>query len=101
MPLGLAQIGEGYKLGAGFHATPITVTSAFAQYVISAGRRSVEFINVGTQTTYYGGSGVTTATGFPVYQKGQKAWVNVDSGWNIYVCCGSGLTTELRVIEYN
>jgi len=100
MPLGYAQVGDGYKVGAGSHATPITVTSAFAQYVVSAGKRSVEMINVGNQNAFFGGSGVTTANGFPIYRRTYKTWNNVTSGWNIYLCCGSALTTEVRVIEY-
>ena len=101
MAIGLAQLGEGYILGSATHVTPITVTSAFAQFVIPAGKKTVEFFNIGTQTTYYGTSGVTTALGFPLVSTDQKCWVNVISGWNIYVCCGSGLATELRVVVYD
>lgn len=101
MPLGLSQIGDGYKIGAGSHATPITVTSAFAQFVMSAGKRSVEFYNIGTQDAFYGGSGVTIDNGLPIEFKGQKSWSNLASGWSVYICCSSDETTELRVVEYD
>ena len=101
MTMGLAQLGEGYVLGSGVHATPIAVTSAYAQFVISNGKKAVEFFNIGTQTAYYGGAGVTTAVGFPLVSTDQKSWSNVVSGWNVYICCGSGLTTQIRVVEYD
>ena len=101
MTIGLSQLGEGYILGSGVHLTPITVTSAFAQFVIPTGKKTAEFFNIGTQTAYYGTSGVTTAVGFPLVSTDQKHWVNVVSGWNVYVCCGSGLTTEIRVVVYD
>lgn len=100
MPIGIAQVGEGYILGAASHRTVITVTSAFSQIIITPGKGAIELFNNGTSDAYFGGSGVTTANGFPLYRRASKVWNNCASGWNIYVCCGSALSTELRALEY-
>jgi len=101
MPVGLSQIGDSYRVGKADHIAAVAVTSAFSQVTITTGKSAIEIINVGDNTVFYGGSGVTTANGFPMYRRTYKTWNNVSSSWSIYVCCGSGLNSELRVVEYD
>lgn len=101
MPIGIGNGGDGYQIGVGTHLSIITVTSAFAQFIVPAGKNTVEFFNRGTKEAFYGAAGVTVTNGFIFSTGAQKAFCNVISGWSIYFCCSSAQTTELRVIAYD
>ena len=81
------------------HTTAITVTSTAAKLTLTAGKTTVEMMNTGDNTVYYGGVGVTDVTGFPIYRRSWHSW-STKKNWSIYVVCAAGETSTLRRVEY-
>ncbi|MHB9019361.1 MAG: hypothetical protein ACYC3G_00585 [Minisyncoccota bacterium] len=75
-------------------ATKLCVGAAAA-----AGRRKVRIHNTDAALTIYlGGSGVTTANGFPL-KFGEHVEFNLSSGVELYGIAGTGETVNVRVLE--
>lgn len=77
------------------HAINVTTGTASVGTGITSGRKHIEFYNGGTTTVYLGGSGVGTASGFPL---GTAAYANFNSGHAWYATTTAG-TAVLRVLE--
>ena len=90
-----------HNVGACSHRTAVTVTEEAQQITITASKNTIEFINTGTNTIYYGGSGVNSTNGFPIYRRVSKSWSSVKSSFSIYVVCAAGETSTLRIVEYD
>lgn len=97
----ISDVGVLTSVGACTHRTAISVTDSPQKISIVVGKPTIEILNIGANTVYYGGSGVASSNGFPIYRRTYKSWNNTKAGWEIYVICASGLTSELRIVEYD
>ena len=88
------------SVGVTSHRTAITVTSTAQEITIGTGKRTIELQNVGTNVIYYGGSGVTSASGIKLFPNQSKPFSNVKDSFSIYLVCAAGETAECRIIEY-
>lgn len=86
--------------GAAAHRTAVTVTSTAQQLTITAGKRSMEIQNTGTNNIYIGGSGVDSDTGIKLFPNQGKAYLNIKDSFSIYVVCADGEESTLRIVEY-
>ena len=89
------------SVGAPSHRTAITVTSTAQELTIGANKNVIEIYNNGDSVIYYGGSGVTSANGRPVFPKSGQVWSQVKTTFSVYLVCGAGETSETRIIEYS
>ena len=67
------------SVGACAHRTAVTVTSTAQEITIGANKTTIEIYNNGDATIYYGGSGVTSASGRPILPTGGQIWSQVKS----------------------
>jgi len=88
------------EVGAGSNRAVVTVTDTAAQITIGAGKKNMEIYNQGDNDAYYGGSGVTTSTGIPIFAGQTKQFLKVQSDFNIYVIRAAGETAVLRIVEF-
>lgn len=86
--------------GSVSHRTALAINATPQQVTIGTGKRSIEIWNAGNNIVYYGGSGVSDATGVAIYPKASKLFNNVKDDFNFYIVCGAGLTSTLNVVEY-
>ena len=87
--------------GAADHRTAITVTSTAAQITLTAGKRTIEINNSGSNVIYYGGIGVDSDNGIPLFPNQVKPFANVKNDFSIYVVCATGETSTLRIVEFD
>ena len=88
------------EVGAVSNRTAVTVTATAQEITIGSGKRSIEFHNSGGNNIYYGGSGVTSSTGIPIFTDEGRIFNKVASTFSIYVVCATGETSTLRIVEY-
>lgn len=88
-----------FRINASFTvaATTVTATATKIPASIAAGRASIILFNSGSYTVYLGGSGVTTATGFPL-EPGDSLPIDVGDDIDIYGISVTG-TSEVRTLE--
>lgn len=89
------------EVGAVSHRTPITVTSTAQEITIGALKTAIELHNSGTKTVYYGGSGVTSSNGIPIYQGHKMRFEKVKTTFSIYLVTNGADTSEVRIVEYS
>ena len=97
----ISDVGVLTSVGVCNHRTAIAVTATAQKLAIVVGKPTIEILNIGSNAVYYGGVGVTSSNGFPIYRRAYKSWNNTKTGWKIYVVCAAGLTSELRIVEYD
>lgn len=89
------------NVGAGSNRGAITCTDTATQILIGAGKRTIELYNNDTANDiYYGGSGVLSTTGILIPYGQGKIWSNVKDDFSIYIICATGLTANIRCVEY-
>ena len=88
------------EVGAASHRTAVTVTATAQEIIIGVGKKTIEFHNSGTNDIFYGGSGVDSAKGIPIFIDEGKIFSKVNSTFSIYFVCAAGKTSTLRIIEY-
>jgi len=88
------------SVGAASHRSVINVTATAQEITITTGKKTIEIYNAGGNDIYYGGSGVTSLNGIPIFSNYMKVFSNVKSTFSIYIVCASGETSTLRVVEY-
>jgi len=82
----------------------ISVTdSAAISHALTAGKKGVALMNVGTSTCWVGGSTVDPANsrGIKMLSDSLLTIRNTTSDFKIYFKCGAGLSTTIGVIEYD
>lgn len=89
------------EIGACDHRTAITVTAEAQAITMTAGKHSIELYNNSENDVYYGGSGVTSANGCIIAPGTTKEFNNVKRGFSLYLVCATGLTAEIRIVEYD
>lgn len=87
-------------VGAASHGTEETVTDTAEEITITVGKRSIEIHNSGEEIIYYGGSGVTSSVGIPVFPRQTKPFSNVKDDFSIYIVAASGANSTRRIVEY-
>lgn len=89
-------------LGSPTDQATISVTDSLKTITVeNIGLQSIEFVNMGRNDCFYGGTSVTAAKGAPIFsQGGRRSFEAIPSGWNISFICKSGKTTTLRRINY-
>ena len=65
------------------------------------GKRTIEIQNTGTNEVYFGGSGVTSATGIILRPQQGKIFANIQDTFSLYFICAAGETSTLRIVEYS
>jgi hypothetical protein len=78
----------------------VNVTQTATGLTIGAGKATMEIFNNGDNFIYYGGSGVTAATGRPIFPKSGQVWSQVKTTFSVYLISDTGQTNEVRIIEY-
>ncbi len=76
-----------------------TVTTSASSLTSSTPAKFVVITNVSGTTVYYGGSGVTTSNGIPIYNNEQH-YISIDDASKIYVISGSG-SVSIRFAIFN
>jgi hypothetical protein len=89
------------SVGAASHRSPITVNNVAQEITLSANKNTIEIHNSGNDNIYYGGSGVTSSNGIPLFSDYVKIFSNCKSTFSIYVVTATGETSTLRVVEYS
>jgi len=86
------------EVGICSNRAALTVTSTAQEITLTAGKNSIEIVPGPDENNeiYFGGSGVTTATGIPI--GAGKIWNNCKSGFSIYLITAT--TSEVRICEY-
>ena len=87
--------------GSGFAHGVITVTDVATLLPTAnmANRKAITLFNMSTlDIVYLGGSGVTTANGYPLTQN-QGLPFDLSSGAQIYGICETGKTANVRYLE--
>jgi len=88
-------------VGATSNRATITTTQTAQEITIGTGKRTIELHNTGSNTVFYGGSGVTSSTGGQIFANDPPIiFSNVKSDFSIYLICATGLTSTVRIIEY-
>lgn len=86
--------------GVASHRTPLTITNAAQEVAIGTSKRTIEFSNSGTRIIYYGGTGVTSSNGIPIFPNQVKSFGNVKDNFALsFVCDGAEIST-LRIVEF-
>ncbi len=88
-------------MGSPSHKTPMTVTDSPQSLTVTSGKAHLEIFVVGNNDIYFGGSGVSSNNGRPVYSGSGKIWNDVKDDFKVYLVCASGETSEIRIIEYD
>ena len=86
-------------VGSPTHRTALTIGEAAQIITIATGKSSIEVFNNSDNTIYYGGTGVTTGDGIPIFGNSSKIWQNVVSAFTVYLI-SSAEATELRIADY-
>lgn len=89
------------EIGAADHRDAVTVNDTAQEITMTAGKHSIELYNNSENDIYYGGSGVTSSKGCLMAPGTTKAFNNVKRGFSLYVICATGLTANMRVVEYD
>ena len=82
------------------HRTEVSVTDTATQITPTAGYRTLEIHNSGSNVIYYGGSGVTSSNGIPIYPKQTKVYANVKDTFSVYLVAAAGANSTARIVEY-
>jgi len=80
--------------------TPVDVTNTRQQITITAGNRTIEFQNQGTNSVYYGGSDVTSTNGIRLFPNSTKIFANVRDDFSIFLVTATGETATVRISEF-
>jgi len=88
------------EIGAASHRTPVNITSGVHQFIIGAGKGSIEFENAGSKVIYYGGSGVSSANGIAFYPRSKIRFLKVKGSFNIFLVTAGADVSEIRIVEY-
>lgn len=79
----------------------LTVSSAETLFTISSGNRAFEASNIGSQTIYYGASGVLFTSGGFITATNSKFWDTITDNFQMYfVVASGGVTSRLVIQEY-
>lgn len=88
------------EIGACSNRAAVNVTATAQEITIGTNKRTIEIYNGGSADIYYGGSGVTSATGIPIFADYIKTFNNVQDTFSIYLVCATGQTATARIVEY-
>ena len=88
------------EIGACSNRAAVVITGGAAATLITigAGKSAIEIHNAGAADCYYGGSGVLTTTGIPLFTDHKVIFTKVKSTFSIYFI--SINNTTLRIAEY-
>jgi len=88
------------EVGVGTSRATISATSTAQEITINTGMRTIEIFNGGDSWVYYGGSGVTSLTGIPIFPNMTKTFANVRDDFSIYLVTAVGETATVRILEF-
>lgn len=90
------------EIGAMSHRTPLTITDVAQEIVIGANKTHMEIMNIGNNTIYVGGSGVTSsAYGQKIFTDYGKIFSKVKTTFSFWAVCAAGVTSILAIGEYS
>ena len=78
----------------------LTITDVAVELIPSSGINAIEIQNFGNKIIYYGGSNVTSSNGIAFLQDDRKIFTNIENTFSLYLVCGAGETSKLRIVEY-
>ena len=79
----------------------ISVTTAETAFTIGSGNRAFEVTNLGTNTVYYGESGIRVNSGGIIASNNSKFWDSVVGNFTIYFSMiSAGITSHIIIQEY-
>lgn len=78
----------------------LTITSAETLYVISSGYVAFEATNRGSNSIFYGDSGVLLNSGGILVSNGSKFWDSITDNFQMYFSALGTATSQLVIHEY-
>lgn len=88
------------EVGLVSHRDPITITSIAQEITIGIGKKSIEFYNGGDKDCYYGGVGIDSTKGIPIFSGYGKIFSKVKNTFSIWLVTNGADTTTIRIVEY-
>ena len=68
--------------------------------IIDGGSHAIELHNFGPNDAYYGGKGVTSSNGIPLFPDDRKLLSNVENTFILKFRCATGETANIRKVQY-
>ena len=96
----LESIRDNVVLVSPAHKSATAVDDSGTSITITAGKKHLLIQNTGSSAVYFGGTGVTSTTGYKLLPMGAYVFSNVESGFKVYLICDAAETTTVRGVEF-